>query len=90
MVGKKREVSGSDGFVFLPTIFLPLLMHHRLSPSKTNILFDAYAFQGGQNTIAYWTLVAATLRITSVAASKLTIRKRPNRDFGGSHCSSIA
>jgi hypothetical protein len=29
-----------------------------------------------------------TAKITDVAAKKLTIRKRPIRDFGASHCSS--
>jgi len=32
---------------------------------------------------------SATPRFTDVAASKLTIRKRPTRDFGAIACSSV-
>jgi len=34
-------------------------------------------------------LSGQTLAITDVAVKKLTIRKRPIRDFGASHCSSV-
>ena len=80
-LGAKRKTRGLMALFFCPLFFADSNAAPIISV-EDKYLFDAYAFQGGQNTVAYWTLVAITLVVTKFAQVTSPFQKHLIANFG--------